>query len=97
MRGGTIVNDFEILKPEAVDRFGYAVQNQFGQGCRGSPDLLTRLIEMIGIEMRITKRVNKIAGLKVTNGGNHMGQQGVGRNIERHAQKTIGTALKKLA
>src|SRR6516165_8533023 len=54
------------------------------------------LLEMVLINMDIPKRVNEIAGFKVTNGSHHARQQCVRSNIERHSKKQISAALVKL-
>ena len=49
----------------------------------GSLKLQTGLIKMIVIQVSITERVNKLAGLQVYHLRNHMHQQCVRCNVER--------------
>ena len=72
MRRGNIINNFEIFKFEAVDLIGNIPDYQFWQRRWLAAKLGAGLFEMIGIEMRIAKRVHKFTRLQPTNGGDHM-------------------------
>ena len=69
--------------------------------CRQRIDLPLKLgiglFDVIGIEMRISQRMDKFTGLQPRRLCHHQGQQGVGCNIERHAEEYIGAALIELA
>src|SRR5687768_16475223 len=52
---------------------------------------------MVGIKVEITERMYESARPKITDLRHHHGQQGVGSDVEGHAQEKIGTALIKLA
>ena len=55
--------------------------------------MLIRLINMIGIDMRIPERVDKFSRLKTGRLRHHHGEQGVRSDIERNPEEDIGTAL----
>ena len=59
-------------------------------------DLFTRLIKMIAVEMRITQNMDKFASLQSANPRDHMGQQGIRRDIKRHPYKDISASLIEL-
>ena len=59
--------------------------------------LQPRLLEMIEIEVRIAERVDELARLVAGDLRDHQGQQRVGGDVERHAEKNVGGALVKLA
>ena len=52
---------------------------------------------MIPVQVAITKRMNELTHIQITLLRNHMGQQGIGRDIEGHAQEQVGAALVELA
>ncbi len=47
--------------------------------------------------MRVAERVHEFAGHEARDLRNHLGQERVGGDVERHAQKYVGRALIKLA
>ena len=55
------------------------------------------MIQMVEIKVGIAEGVDKFPRLQVKDLGDHHGQQGVGRNIERYPQKDVSTALVELA
>ncbi len=59
--------------------------------------MLARLIEMIGVNMRVTQRVDELSRLQSRDLRDHHRQQCVGRNIKRYAQEYISRALIELA
>src|SRR3954454_1395214 len=52
---------------------------------------------MVLVEMQVAKRVNEFARPKIANLRDHHGEQGVGGDVEGHAEKQIGAPLIKLA
>ena len=56
-----------------------------------------RLHMMVGINMDIAKRMHEVARLQAAHLGHHHRQQGIGSNVERHAQEYVGTPLIQLA
>ena len=46
-----------------------------------------RLLEVVRVEMRVSERVDELAGLQSAHLRHHEGQQGVGGDVERHAEK----------
>ena len=57
----------------------------------------TRLFEVVVVEVSIPQRMHKITQFITADLGNHLSQQGVRCNVERHAKKDVGTALVQLA
>ena len=51
---------------------------------------------MILIDVIIAERVNELANFQPTNMRDQMSQQGIGTDIERHAEKRIGRTLIEL-
>ena len=46
--------------------------------------------------MRVARGVDKLAGLQPAHLSHHLQQQGIARNVERHAEKRVGGALVEL-
>ena len=55
------------------------------------------MVEVILIEMEIAERVDEVAGFVIADLGDHVSEERVGSDVERHAEKEIGTALIELA
>lgn len=54
-------------------------------------NLLFENIDVILVDVSITNRVHKFARLQITNMGNHMRQQCIARNVERHSKTLPNT------
>lgn len=52
---------------------------------------------MVRVEVQIAEGVNELLWLEVANFGDHHGQEGVGRDVERYPEKNVGAALVQLA
>ena len=55
--------------------------------------MLIRLINMIGIDMRIPERMDKFSRLKTGRLRHHHSEQGIRSDVERNAEENIGTPL----
>ena len=64
MRLRVIIQQFEIVKNEAENIFFVGVNPQTRQGTGGACKLQTGLFQSVQIEVRITQRVDEIAGFK---------------------------------
>tara|TARA_B110000881_G_C18578839_1_gene520369 strand:+ start:2014 stop:2190 length:177 start_codon:yes stop_codon:yes gene_type:complete len=51
---------------------------------------------MIGIQVEISKGVDKFAGFISTNLGDHESQEGIGGDVERDSEEEVGTSLVEL-
>src|SRR5690554_4306428 len=93
-----IALEFEILQFVIKDGFRLALDDQFGQRPRLAFQLFEHDVvrQVVLIQMTVAKRMNKLPHFQITLLGDHMRQQRVRGNIERHAQKQVGTALVKL-
>src|SRR6185503_19634459 len=88
--------DLEILLRILVDRAGTPEQGQFRQRTRLASELLAGLVEMVRIEMAVAAGPDEGAGLEAALLGEHVGEQGVAGNVERHAEEHVGAALVEL-
>ena len=59
--------------------------------------LLFRLLEVVGVEMRVPERMDELARLEPGDLRHHLGQQRIGRDVERHAEEDVAAALVELA
>ena len=66
-----------------------------GRGVAGQ--LEPGLVEVVEVEVRVAQRVHEVADLEAGHLGDHVGEQGVGRDVERHAEEDVGGALVELA
>src|SRR5690606_40226459 len=87
----------EILENEILDPLALGVDDQLGQWTRIAAELQPGLFEMIAVEMGIAQRMDEIADLEPGDLRDHMRQQSIGGDVERHAEERVGRALIELA
>jgi len=92
-----IIHQFKIIEFKIEDAFHIGINFHLREGEWLAAQLQFHLIHVIGINVKVAKGVDKIAGFKSGYLCHHHGEQRVGGNIERYPQKGIGTALIKLA
>ena len=97
MRMRLIARDFKIFVAIAEQGIGFALDHQLWQGMRRARQLLARLLKVIGLQMAIAAHPDKIAHIQIALVRHHVGEQGIRRDVERHAQKNVGAALVHLA
>src|SRR5215218_5685287 len=89
--------DGDVLEVERVELADGRVQHQRRQRPRVAGQLEPRLVEVVEVQVRVTQRVHEVAHLEVAHLGDHVGEQGVRRDVERHAEEDVGGALVELA
>ena len=92
-----VVAQFEVLEPEIEQRAHLRIQPHFRQRIGRAGELGLYLIQVVQIQVRIAQGVNERSRAQIADLGNHQGQQGIGGDVEGHAQKHVGTALVELA
>ena len=73
---------------EVVDLGDAGGQLQRGQRPRRPGQLQPGLLQVVGVQVRVAQGVHELAGPQADHLGHHLGQQGVGRDVERHARGT---------
>ena len=63
---------------------------------RLTAQLLGHLLRVVGVDVAVPARPNEVADLKARLLGEHVGEQGVGRDVEGNAQEHVRAALVKL-
>ena len=91
-----VTDYFDIIKCESINVHDGFIQFQCRKWKRISANLLPCLIEVIHVEVRIAKRMNKRASLKTANLGHHVRQQCVRGNVEWNAKENICASLVEL-
>ena len=97
MRMCLVVNEFEIFKFEIKDVFHLGIDLHLRESIGFAGELKPDLIQMVVVDMCITKSMDEISGLESGYLGHHQGEQGIGSNVEWNAQKHIRTSLVQLA
>src|SRR5690606_5424977 len=87
MRVRIVAGNEEVLVLELEDGHPVRVERHLRQRPRRAPELLAGLLEMVGVEMDVAKRVDELAGFKARDLRHHLKQQSIGRDVERHAKK----------
>ena len=73
------------------------IEAHYGQSLWRALQLRFDLFNMIGVDVGVSKGMDKVAGLQSAHLSEHQGEQGVGGYIKRYAQKEVGAALVELA
>lgn len=73
-----IIFQSEILILEVVNVFNLRIKSHGRQRQRFAAKLLFNLFKMVMINMRVAKRMHKLAGLKIADLRQHHGQQRIG-------------------
>ena len=86
----------EVLVAEILERFHRWVQDHARERAAVAGQLLARLLQMVGVEMKIAERMDKLPGLQSGHLGNHHGEQGIRCDVEGDTEKKIRAPLVKL-
>ena len=78
--------DGDVLEVERVELGHRRVEPQRRQRPRLAGQLQPGLVEVVAVEVRVAERVHEVADLEAGDLGDHVGQQGVRRDVERHAR-----------
>src|SRR5690606_14195187 len=93
---GFVADNLEVLEAITEDVFRLAMDLQCRQRQRLATQLQLRLLQMITVEMSVAPGPDEVAHFKITLLGDPVGQQRIGGDIERNAQKSISGALVEL-
>ena len=97
MRMKTIILEFEIVIAETEYIVDIGIEDHFRQRIGHAMQLFVGLLEMVRIEVGVAKCMHKFSCLEPGYLCDHLGQQRIGRDVKRHAQKDVGAALIQLA
>src|SRR5690606_37973094 len=87
----------EVVVAVVEDRLGTTPDHEPGQGPGVAGQLLAGLVEVIEVQVAITSRPDEVACFQARLLRDHFGEQGVGSDVERHAEEDVGAALVELA
>ena len=93
---GIVAFDCEIFDTEPKDIAHIRVDLQAGQGAQIAGKLALRLFDVVGIEVAVATGPYEVARGIAADLGDHVSQQGIGGNVERHPEEYIGTPLIQL-
>src|SRR5271165_1203734 len=91
-----VADQLEVLVSKIPKLLWGAAKVQGRQWARRAAQLLTDLLEMIPIDVDVSESMNKFSRRHTANNGNHLGQQCIGRNVERDTQKQVSAPLIQL-
>lgn len=92
-----VVDQLKIIDPEIEDVLDLWVELHGWQWSAISRELLVNLRQVVDVDMRVCKRMNKRARAIAGDLGDHHGEQGVGGDVEGDAEEEVGGALVELA
>ena len=91
-----VILEREVVVVEVKDRFDIRVDAHRGEWVWCSGQLKPNLLQMVEVDVRVARCMDKVAGLETCNLRHHHGQEGVGGDVERNAKETVGGTLVKL-
>src|ERR1019366_6568599 len=92
-----VAGQLKVAVLELVDVPHGGVQFHLRQRARLTRKLQPGLVEMIRVEVQVSEGVDEYARLQLADLRNHHRQQGIGGDIERHAEEQVRAALIELA
>src|SRR6185312_1950767 len=97
MRVGFVVLQPEILISEGEEICHGGIDPHRRQLLRHASELFARLLEMVGVKMRVAEREDEFTRLVAGNLRHHHGQQRIGADVEGHAEEDVAGTLVELA
>ena len=96
MRMGIVVDELEVLVLEIEERLDVGIDLHLGEGTGLTGELETGLLEVVQIEMGVTRGVDEVTGLEACHLRHHHQEQGVGGDVEGYAEEGVGRTLVEL-
>ena len=96
MRMGIVVDELEVLVLEVEERLDVGINLHLGEGTGLAGELETGLLEVVQIEMGVTRGVDEVTGLEACHLCYHHEEQGIGGNVEGYAEEGVGRTLVEL-
>ena len=93
---GIVADELEVLILEVEERLDIGVDLHLGQGTGITGELEPGLLDVVQIEMGVTRGVDEVTGLEARHLGHHHQKQGIGGDVERYAEEGVGRALVEL-
>src|SRR6185312_14823912 len=91
-----VVHELEILEGVVEQGGGPAPDVESRRRERSARELQLRLLEMIEVKVAVAAGPDELARLEIALLREHMGEQRVARDVERHAEEYVGAALIEL-
>ena len=92
-----IVFEGKVFESKRVDITDGRIDTHGGKGARITSELQPGLVEVVRIQMQVSKAMEEVTGFKVEHLCNHHGEKRVARDVEGNPQKEVGTTLVELA
>ena len=87
----------DVLRAELEHRLHRRIESQGRQRSRLAGQLALHLLDVVRIDVRVSKRDHQVADGQARRLGDHPGQQRVGGDVERQAQEEVTAALVEAA
>ena len=87
----------EVFVLEIEDRLDVRIYPHPGERTRLAGELRGYLLEVVPVDVRVTRGVHELAGLQAAHLRDHHREERIGGDIERDAQEDVGAALVQLA
>lgn len=93
---GVVSLQLEILILEIKEILNIRIQLHHGQRSGLTGELQAGLIQMVQIEMGVAGGMDECAGAQSAHLCHHHAEQGIGGNVERNAEESVGRTLVEL-
>lgn len=88
-----VIDKFEVRKSELVDVSLFGIQLQEREWMRNSFQLVLQRLDMIRIDVSVSKGVDELTALETTDLGEHASQQCITRDIEGNSKTQVTRSL----
>jgi hypothetical protein len=92
-----IPHQFDLAAIDVLQTGQSRIESQPGEGIRRPTELFINLVQMVGVNVNVSKGVDEVAHANTRDLSDQMGQQGVAGDVERDAQEQVSRTLVELA
>ena len=93
---GIVADEFEVLILEVEERLDVGVDFHCGQGTRLTGELELCLLDVVQVEMGVTRGVDEVAGFVARHLCHHHQEQGIGGDVEGYTEEGVCRTLVEL-
>lgn len=91
-----VPHDLDVFEPEREEILHGRIELERREWTRRPRQLFASLVEVIDVQVRVAERVDEVADLQITYLCDHVREEAVAGDVERHPEEHIGAPLIQL-
>ena len=91
-----VLKEFEVLVAEVLQSCDLRIETKRGRGRGVTSELELHLLQVISVDMDVTKAMDEITHLKPCDLSDHMEEESIRSNVEWDPEEDVSTALIEL-